>query len=98
MTPLLKTTGWFVWSKETKGSASAWAFLFRHGNGAWFYLYDADSTLRAFAVRSHPSGEIQQKQKPPINPKNIVNSAPKTKVKVRDGYWENEIWHPPVYK
>jgi len=31
MTPLLETTGWWVWSGETKGSSVAWPFGFRHG-------------------------------------------------------------------
>ncbi len=52
MTPLLKTTGWFVWSGETKGSSSAWALTFNNGNEGW---YGRDATyyyVRGFAVRS----------------------------------------------
>jgi hypothetical protein len=37
MTPLLKTTGWFVWSGETKGSSSACALFFRVGFEYWGY-------------------------------------------------------------
>jgi len=51
MTPLLKTTGRWVWSKETKDSSLAWRFFFteayRHyGSRDFSYLG------RAFAVRS----------------------------------------------
>jgi len=51
MTPLLKTTGWGVWSGETKKPSFAWYFYFHTGRKRWgsrsFSL-----TLRAFAVRS----------------------------------------------
>ena len=56
MTPLLKTTGWGVWSGETKGSSSAWAFYFRYGRRDWDYRDGSrghsDTTGRAFAVRT----------------------------------------------
>ena len=32
MTPLLKNTGWLVWSGETKGSSEARGFFFRYGD------------------------------------------------------------------
>ena len=55
MTPLLKTTGWWVWSGETEGSAGARYFNFDIGDRSWryrvSYLY-----LRAFAVRSRGDG------------------------------------------
>jgi formylglycine-generating enzyme required for sulfatase activity len=52
MTPLMKTTGWWVWSGETKDSDSAWAFYFRYGNEPWG-LRDSSGTIhRGFAVRS----------------------------------------------
>jgi len=51
MTPLLKTTGWWVWSGETKGSSSAWYFGFYLGNEYWGYR-DRSYTPRCFAVRS----------------------------------------------
>ncbi|MFC1814228.1 PEGA domain-containing protein [Thermodesulfobacteriota bacterium] len=53
MVPLLKTTGWFVWSKEEKDSATVWGLNFYSGNETWgfrgplFYDYG-----RVFAVRS----------------------------------------------
>ena len=53
MTPLLKKTGWFVWSGETKGSLSAWGFNFLlSGYGSW-YFRDGSSIIgrRGFAVR-----------------------------------------------
>ena len=50
-TPLLKTTGSWVWSGETEGSSSAWAFFFAGGYEAWPARYR--STIgRGFAVRS----------------------------------------------
>jgi len=50
MTPLLKTTGWWVWSDETD-SSSAWIFHFIHG-GKIVYNRDLSGNGRAFAVRS----------------------------------------------
>ena len=49
MTPLLKTSGWNVWSGETKGSSSAWLFDFLLGDESW---YGRDRFRRGFAVRS----------------------------------------------
>jgi hypothetical protein len=51
MTPLLKTTGWWVWSGETKGSSSAWHFPFYSGSEYWAPCSYA-SPRRGFAVRS----------------------------------------------
>jgi len=51
MTPLLKFTGWYVWSGETKGSSSAWIFDFSIGNGNWHFRTYSKS-YRGFAVRS----------------------------------------------
>ena len=51
MTPLLKTTGWWVWTSETKGSSSAWGFHFIHG-GEYFSSRDELQKKRGFAVRS----------------------------------------------
>jgi len=51
MTPLLKTTGWMVWSGETKDSSSAWSFTFYLNRRAYRYR-TYSSNLRAFAVRS----------------------------------------------
>lgn len=51
MTPLLKTTGQFVWSGKTEGSVFAWDFNFSTGSEGWAnrgYSYDK----RGFAVRS----------------------------------------------
>ena len=54
MTPLLKTTGWWVWSGETKGSSDAGDFDFGSGNGDWD---GRDGSIgRAFAVRSRSDG------------------------------------------
>ncbi len=51
MTPLLKTTGWGVWSSETKGSSLAWYFAFAIGYRNWFDR-DHSGLGRGFAVRS----------------------------------------------
>ncbi len=51
MTPLLWTTGRWVWSGETKGSSSAWGFSFRHGLRLWHGRTDP-LRKRGFAVRS----------------------------------------------
>jgi hypothetical protein len=51
ITQLLKTTGWWVWSGETKGSSSAWHFYFNGGDKAWSPR-TTSGNLRAFAVRS----------------------------------------------
>jgi len=51
MTPLLKTTGWFAWSGETKGSSSAWGFIFNTGRRGW-YSRSYSPGWRVFAVRS----------------------------------------------
>ena len=51
MTPLLKTTGWFVWSGEADGLSFAWSFDFDSG-----YRRSKNRSLsisfRSFAVRS----------------------------------------------
>ena len=52
MTPLLETTGWFVWSGESKGSAS-WFFPFPFGfSGGQRGTRDVSYNFRGFAVRS----------------------------------------------
>jgi hypothetical protein len=51
MTPLLKTTGWQVWSCKKKDSTFAWGFYFCRGGKGWdahVFPYN----FRAFAVRS----------------------------------------------
>ncbi len=50
MTPLLKTTGWQVWSDKLKDSSFAWGFYFVSGGKGWdgrTFPHD----FRAFAVR-----------------------------------------------
>lgn len=51
MTPLMRTTAWWVWTGETKGTTNAWIFYFSHGYGYWLNRKTSDN-LRAFAVRS----------------------------------------------
>ena len=55
MTPLLKTTGWWVWSGEERGSSLAWVFNFDIGYRGW-YDRRFSNTYRAFAVRSRSDG------------------------------------------
>jgi len=55
MTPLLKTTGWWVWSNETKNSSGARAFRFHGGLSSW-YSRSYSKNGRAFAVRSRSDG------------------------------------------
>ena len=52
MTPLLKTSGWWVWSGETKGSSSAWAFAFIGGGREISSTRNSSNDRRVFAVRS----------------------------------------------
>ena len=51
LTPLLKTTGWWVWSVETKGPLLAKFFDFTYGINSWYTSYFSNP-IRAFAVRS----------------------------------------------
>jgi len=51
MTPLLKTTGWWVWSGETKDSSSAWVLDFNFGYESRLNR-DLYHYGRGFAVRS----------------------------------------------
>ncbi len=60
--PFFKTTGWWVWSGETKGSSSAWGFDYSYdpsapftsarGKELWFNREDSPDYVRGFAVRS----------------------------------------------
>lgn len=55
MTPLLKTTGWQVWSDKIKDTTFAWGFYFCRGGKGWdscFFPYN----FRVFAVRSRVDG------------------------------------------
>ncbi len=49
MTPLLGTTGMWVWSGEIKDS-SAWTFNFSYGYGHWDFRSNSNY-FRGFAVR-----------------------------------------------
>jgi hypothetical protein len=52
MTPLLKTTGWWVWSGETRDSSSAWGFGFGSGREGWHARDYSYPYSRGFTVRS----------------------------------------------
>ena len=54
-TPLLKTTGWSVWSGETSGVNNAWRLDFFDGDG-YMFGHTFQNNLRAFAVRSRSGG------------------------------------------
>ena len=56
MTPLLKTSGWWVWSGETQGSSSAWAVAFIGAGRELLSTRNSSNDRRGFAVRSQ-SGE-----------------------------------------
>ena len=51
MTPLLKTTGGWLWSGKRKGSLFAWTFSFKYGREQ-VDLKDISYLTRAFAVRA----------------------------------------------
>ena len=50
MSPLLKTTGGFVWTDEVVSSSYAWGFCFEIGDAYW-PLRTYSETARGFAVR-----------------------------------------------
>ena len=51
MTPLLKTTGWRVWSGETEDESTAWYFNFYDGDYTWG-TRESEGNPRVFGVRS----------------------------------------------
>ena len=55
LTPMLKTTGWQVWSAKTEGSRYAWYFSFNLSKSTWEFRNLSDGK-RAFAVRSRGDG------------------------------------------
>lgn len=55
MTPLLKTSGWYVWSGESEGNSYAFGFNFDNGYMNWISRNDYYN-YRAFAVRSRSDG------------------------------------------
>jgi len=68
MTALLKTTGWWVWSGKTKGSA-AWHFSFKDDFVGWDDRHDSHCG-RGFAVRS----QLTQDNRGDIGAKNVAES------------------------
>ena len=56
MTPLLNTSGWWVWSGETQDSSSAWAVAFIGAGREILSTRTSSNDRRGFAVRS-PRGE-----------------------------------------
>ena len=55
ITPLLKNTGWGVWSGEPEGSSYAKIFIFALGFRYWSTCRSSNKE-RAFAVRSQSGG------------------------------------------
>ena len=85
MTPLFKTTAWWVWSKETKGSSNAWIFYFSGGYGYWLDR-STYSNLRVFAVRS---GNIRRQIKGDVKIDGIF--PPRMRAKLMQGRNENDL-------
>jgi hypothetical protein len=86
MTPLLKTTGWWVWSGETThGSSSAWFFYVYLGYKDW-NIRDDSYNGRAFAVRSQSGGLDSEKLGRRDAPKHTP-SPPKLNEIKRDGVY-----------
>jgi len=85
MTPLLKTTGWGVWSGDTKGSLPAWSFDFIDCRGHW-YARDRSDGGRAFAVRSRSDGSDDEKLEGKVKPKHTPSSSTSDVIK-RDGVY-----------
>ena len=56
MTPLLKTNGRFVWSRNLRDASSAWLLDFSSGKMTWRNRDVYDYRFRAFAVRSEHDG------------------------------------------
>ena len=51
MDPAFKTTGWWVWSGQRRGSVDAWCFYFQFGCEYWLDR-KISGYFRVFAVRS----------------------------------------------
>ncbi|MBC8466590.1 MAG: caspase family protein [Deltaproteobacteria bacterium] len=86
MTPLLKTTGWWVWSGETKGY-SARDFSFHNGYRYWDPHYDKIN-YRAFAVRSrNDAGRADQLQASVQNNTPVIHPTSTSNVIKRDGIY-----------
>ncbi|MFC1489120.1 DUF1566 domain-containing protein [Thermodesulfobacteriota bacterium] len=49
--PLLKTTGWWIWSGKERGRQSAWLFGCRRASEGWSHK-NLKSSKRVFAIRS----------------------------------------------
>ena len=79
MTPLLKTTGWCIWSSETKGSRFERRFYLDFKTNSW-YSHNADfsSQIRAFAVRSSNDIKTTSLTKPKAEKISSVNQKTKT--------------------
>ena len=87
MTPLLKTTGWWVWSGETKGSSEARSFYFYGGNRRW-YTRGNSYHHRAFAVRSRGVSKSQKVE---------VASLQQNSLQVRPSSTSNVIKRDGIY-
>ena len=90
MTPLLKATGWWVWSgDETGGFSNAWGFHFTRGTGFWKAGSNSHST-RGFAARSQNNELPAIKEESESAPKyaSISPDAAKPKIVARDAHYE----------
>jgi len=83
MTPLFKTTGWFVLSGETKSLSDVWYFSFGFGSRYWGNRADS-SNSRAFAVRFQSDGLDNEKLGGKDKPKHTQSPSHISEIK-RDG-------------
>jgi hypothetical protein len=64
ITPLLKTTGLWVWSREMRSSSTAWLYRWRRGDQYWGFR-SSPGAKRGFAVRSQ---KVLSKKEMPDEP------------------------------
>jgi hypothetical protein len=75
ITPLLKTTGWGVWAKETKGSEAMYFYFVKGDSGGFWCSRNSSVHMRAFAVRSR-TGSTSKRVEVASVPKKPSHSQP----------------------
>ena len=107
MTPLLKTTGWWVWSGETKGSSIACYFYFSAGFAGWDGR-NSSRNIRAFAVRSQIGEDttIRRKSNSALDTRGVIatgsrhgsysgySANPKQAIDGKISSWHNMQYSP----
>ena len=88
MTPLLRTTGWYVWSSENVGSSKGRGFNFYDGGRYWGGS-DFTNTKRAFAVRSGNESKSKRVEVASLPQKALYSkpSSSTSNVSQRDGIY-----------